>query len=266
MDRGRIRTLIDKEILDLSRNLLALVPVVIVTVLALALPFVIAITVPSLTGHPIGEDTDLLKVSAVVPDAEGLSGDARVQLFMFQQFLLMFMLTPITGAMALAAHSIIGEKQSRALEPLLASPVSTVELLAAKVFGALIPTLAISLAGVALYGVGIVLFAAPGVAGAMANARTTLLIFLLAPAAALVSLQAAVLISSRVNDPRTAQQFGVLIIVPLAALLVAQFTGALWLSAWTLAVIGTVLLVIWLLLLTVSVVFFEREAILTRWR
>jgi len=264
--RGRIRTLIDKEILDLSRNLLALLPVVIVTVLALALPFVIAITVPSLTGHPIGEDTDLLKVSAVVPDAEGLSGDARVQLFMFQQFLLMFILTPITGAMALAAHSIIGEKQSRALEPLLASPVSTLELLAAKVFGALIPTLAISLAGVALYGVGIGLFAAPGVAAAMANARTALLILLLAPAAALVSLQAAVLISSRVNDPRTAQQFGVLIIVPLAALLVAQFTGALWLSAWALAAIGAVLLVMWLLLLAVSVVFFEREAILTRWR
>jgi ABC-2 type transport system permease protein len=179
---------------------------------------------------------------------------------------MMFLLTPVTGAMALAAHSIVGEKQSRALEPLLATPITTVELLAAKVFGALIPTLAISLAGLALYAVGIVLFAAPGVGPAMASARTLLLVALLAPAAALVSLQSAVLISSRVNDPRTAQQFGVLIIIPLSAILVAEFTGTLWLSASALAVAGIALLIVWCLLFLLSVALFDRETILTRWR
>src|SRR2546425_1233184 len=83
-------------------------------------------------------------------------------------------------------------------------PVSTFELLAAKVFGALLPTLAISLVGLGLYGAGIAALAAPGVARAMASLRTLLLIVLVAPASALVSLQAAILISSRVNDPRTA--------------------------------------------------------------
>jgi hypothetical protein len=81
-----------------------------------------------------------------------------------------------------------------------------------------------------------------------------------------VSLQAAILISSRVNDARTAQQFGVLIIIPLTAVLVAQFTGSIWLSASTLALLGFGLLVVWVLLTLLSVVVFEREAILTRWR
>ena len=54
---------------------------------------------------------------------------------------------PITGAMALAAHAIVGEKQARTLEPLLATPITTTELLVAKVLGALVPTLAISAAG-----------------------------------------------------------------------------------------------------------------------
>ena len=89
---------------------------------------------------------------------------------------------------------------------------------------------------------------------------------LVAPAAALVSLQAAILISSRVNDARTAQQFGVLIIVPLTGVLVAQFTGSLWLSAGTLGLAGLALLVLWILLTVLSVVVFERESILTRWR
>jgi ABC-2 type transport system permease protein len=262
----RIRTLINKEFLDLARNRAALVPVVLVTLMSLVLPFGIVILVPALTGRGLGDDADLVKVSRVAGVAATLSNDARVELFLFQQFLMLFLLTPITGAMALAAHAIVGEKQARTLEPLLATPVTTFELLTAKVLGALIPTLAISLIGLGLYAGGILLFAAPGVPAAMASARTLTLIVLVAPAAALVSLQAAILISSRVNDARTAQQFGVLIILPLTGVLVAQFTGSIWLSAATLALAGLTLLVLWILLTVLSVAVFERESILTRWR
>src|SRR4029450_6238803 len=169
------------------------------------------------------------------------------------QFLMLFLLTPITGAMALAAHAIVGEKQARTLEPLLATPMTTYELLTAKVVGALAPTLAISLAGLAIYFAGILLFAAPGVAASMASARTFAVVLLVAPAPARVSLQAAILISSRVNDARTAQQFGVLIILPLTGILVAQFVGAVWLSAAALAWIGVGLLGVWMLLTLASV-------------
>jgi ABC-2 type transport system permease protein len=266
MEIARVRALIAKEFLDLARNRTALVPVVLVTVLSLALPFGIAIIVPALTGHPLGDDADLVRVSEVAGVTEDLSNDARIQLFLFQQFLMMFLLTPVTGAMALASHAVVGEKQARTLEPLLATPVTTFELLTAKVLGALLPTLAISVIGLALYLGGIAVFAAPGVGRAMASARTLLLTILVAPAAALVSLQAAILISSRVNDPRTAQQFGVLIIIPLAGLMVAQFSGSLWLSAAALALIGSGLLCVWGLLSVFSVALFDRETILTRWR
>ena len=262
----RVRTLITKEFLDLARNRTVLLPVVLVTAMSLALPFGIAVGIPFLTGRGLGHDMDLVNVSAVAGVYSELSSDGRVELFLFQQFLMLFLLTPITGAMALAAHAIVGEKQARTLEPLLATPITTFELLTAKVFGALIPTLAISLMGLALYAGGIVLLAAPGVARAMASARTLLLVALVTPAAALVSLQSAILISSRVNDPRTAQQFGVLIILPLTGILVAEFTGSLWLTATALGLIGLGLLVAWVLMTLLSVVVFEREAILTRWR
>jgi hypothetical protein len=100
----------------------------------------------------------------------------------------------------------------------------------------------------------------------MLNARTALLVALVGPAAALVSLQLALMVSSRVNDARTAQQFGVLIVLPLAGLLVAQFLGALWLSPAALASIGLGLLALWGALMAASVVLFQRETILTRWR
>jgi ABC-2 type transport system permease protein len=266
MNGRAVAGLFQKELLDVARNRGALFPVLLVTAIAVVVPFVVTILVPAFSGERLGADSDLVRISALTDPGSTLPPDARVQLFLFQQFLLLFLLTPTTGAMAMAAHSVVGEKQARTLEPLLATPVATFELLLAKVMGALVPTLGIAMAGLVLYVAGIALFAAPGVIGAMASLRTAVLVLLLAPAAALVSLQAAILISSRVNDARTAQQFGVFIVIPVSALLVAQFTGAVWLSPLALAAISAVLLIIWAALAATSVRLFDRETILTRWR
>jgi ABC-2 type transport system permease protein len=263
---SRFKALLGKELLDLIRNRAALIPVLIVTVISFALPLAILVVVPALTGVTLGDDADLVKVSGVVGASPGLSESGRVQLFLFQQFLMLFLLTPITGAMSLAAHAVVGEKLAHTLEPLLATPITTGELLLAKVLGALIPTMAISLGGLALYFGVMPLVAEPGVLAAMLGARTFLLVFVVGPAAALVALQAAIVISSRVNDARTAQQFGVLIILPLTGILVAQFTGSLWLTAAALGWLGLGLVGVWILLAVASVAMFQREAILTRWK
>lgn len=262
----RVRALVAKEFLDISRNRGALVPVVLVVLMSLALPLFVVVVMPELTGHALSEDAGLERIAAIAGIRENLTAEGQIQFFMLQQFLMLFLLTPITGAMALAAHAVVGEKQARTLEPLLATPVSTIELLVAKVLGALIPTFLITMVGVTIYAFGIVLIAEPGVAAAMATPRSFLMMCLVAPASALVSLQSALVISSRVNDPRTAQQFGVLIILPLTAILVAQFTGTAWMTTPMLAGIGGGLLIVWLALVLFSAALFERETILTRWK
>jgi ABC-2 type transport system permease protein len=266
---GRLRALVFKELLEVARNRSTLLPVGIMAIVSIMLPFTIVVIVPAMTGHLLSEDRDLVRVSlaaGAAGESTALSADARIQTFLFQQFLMVFLLMPITGAMSLAAHAIIGEKQARTLEPLLATPITTAELLVAKVIGALAPTLAISAAGLLVYSAAMALFAEPGVLRAMMVPRTAMLILVIGPAAALVSLQLAIVISSRVNDARTAQQFGVLIIIPLTAVLLAQFSGSLWLSATALGLIGLGLTGVWLLLTVLSVALFDRETILTRWR
>ncbi|MGH6739206.1 MAG: ABC transporter permease subunit, partial [Bradyrhizobium sp.] len=233
---------------------------------ALVLPFAIAVLLPAMSGQHLGDDRDLLRVSMATGAHGGLAPDALVQYFLFQQFLMVFLLMPITGAMALAAHAVVGEKIARTLEPLLATPIATAELLVAKVLGSLAPTLVIAAAGLACYLALIAIVGEPGVFAAMLSARTLVLTVLVGPAAALVALQSAILISSRVNDPRVAQQFGVLIIIPLMALLIVQFTGTLWLTTGALVLIAIGLFAAWLLLTWLSVGLFERETILTRWR
>lgn len=266
MSPARLATIVRKELLEAARNRAVLFPVAIVTALSLALPFSIAFIVPAMSGRPLGNDSDLLRLSRILGAGAGLSPEARIQAFLLQQFLFLLLLTPTTGAMALAAHAIVGEKQARTLEPLLATPITTLELLVGKVLGSLIPTLAISAAGIALYFGGVAALAEPGVARAVLTPRTWVLVLLVTPLSALVSLQFTILVSSRVNDARTAQQFGVLIVLPLTAVLVAQFSGALWLGATALALAGVGLAVIWMLMAVLSVALFDREAILTRWR
>ena len=105
----RLATLFKKELLDLLRNRAALVPIVVAAAVALAMPFSIAILVPSAAHQPLGSDAELSRISRIV-DSGVLSENARVQLFLFQQFLLVFLLMPITGAMSLADGTSLGVK------------------------------------------------------------------------------------------------------------------------------------------------------------
>jgi ABC-2 type transport system permease protein len=266
---SRVGAIVVKELAELRRNRSALLPVVLISGLAVVLPFFIAVAVPALVGEPLSGDSDFeaLARQGVLP-VDRFLGDteARIQAFLFQRFLLLQVLVPVTGAMAFAAYSLIGEKQGRTLEPLLATPITTAELLVGKIIGAMLPSLAIMVAGVVIYIAGIAALALPHVASYVVNVRSLLLVGLVAPLAGLVSLQVAVLISSRVNDPRTAQQFGGLLVLPLTALFLVMFTGMLALTVQLVLVLALALLLAWLVLLLVSVRLFDREAILTRWK
>ena len=104
------------------------------------------------------------------------------------------------------------------LEPLLATPITTTELLLAKVAGAMIPSLAIMMCTTIVYMIGVAALAEPGVLRALLSLKTALLVLGLGPITSCLALQVGVLVSARVNDPRTAQQFGALFILPLTGL------------------------------------------------
>jgi ABC-2 type transport system permease protein len=266
MTSRRVAALLRKEWLDLSRNPGALVPVAIVAVLTVALSLGIVFGIPWLTGERFSQDRDLVRLGAAAAAPLTLNDEGRVQYSLLHQSLLLLLLVPITGAMALAAHSVVGEKIAGTLEPLLATPLSTAELLVAKVLGAMLPSVAIALVCLVAYFGGVAWLAEPGVAVAMLNGRTAIIVLLVGPAATLLALQAVIIVSSRVNDPRAAQQVGALVILPLSGMFAAQFISSSWLSTAWLTVIGTVGLGLWVLLVRASVALFNRETILTRWR
>jgi len=267
---ARVAALVGKELAEIRHNRSALLPVLSVALLSMLLPFFIGLAIPRITGDQLSSDNDLVQALAraggELPRAMALPDEAAVQAFVFHRFLTLLLLVPVTGAITFAGHSLVGEKLGRSLEPLLASPLTTVELLIGKVIGALIPSMLVMAGTFALYLLGIGLLAEPGVLRAMVDPRTLLLVGALGPVASLVALQVGVLVSARVNDPRTAQQFGALLILPLTGLFMAQIAGVFVLTTGMILTLLAALLLVWVLLLSLGVRLFDRETILTRWR
>ena len=265
----RIAALLGKELADLRGNMSVVVPAMLTGAISLVIPFAIAIGVPYFSGERLSDSSDFRMAVAMyrsMPSMRGLDPEAAIQAMIFQQFLVLLLLTPVTGAMSIAAYAVIGEKQARTLEPLLATPLTTFELLAAKVLGSFLPGVALVTACFAIYVAGVATLASPGVYQTLFEPRGLLTIFLLGPLASLAALQLAVCVSSRVNDARSAQQIGALVILPISMLLVAEFTNSLQLTGQVILRISAYLVVLNAMLMAVAIRLFDRESILTRWK
>ena len=86
------------------------------------------------------------------------------------------------------------------------------------------------------------------------------------PLLTLLSVNLGILISTRVNDVRVAQQIGGLVVVPVVGIGIAQVTGRVVINnegflQFSLFLIAADLVVFWLAKLA-----FQRENILVRWR
>ena len=266
----RITAIALKDAAELVRNPGAILPAVMMVVASLVPAFFVVVGAPMIAGRSLeasgqfGEEAQA--AIGQIPELSGLSGNALIQAFLFHQFILLLLLVPVVGAMALATHSVIGEKQSKALEPLLATPLSTVELLAAKTLTPFVFALLLSWLAAALFIAGVWLVSEPGVWRAMLGVRTFLMLCVLGPLVELAALQLSVIVSSRANDPRSAQQLTSLLILPITAVFVAQLMGAFIVGPATLLVGSLGCLLLNVILLWAGVQVFQRETILMRWK
>lgn len=200
------------------------------------------------------------------PDWASFSRTELAGAFTVQQFLAFFLLMPAYIPLSIATFSIIGEKQARSLEPVLAAPIRTVELLAGKAIAALVPGIVAGWATYLAFVSLATLVYGPHLLGVVTDPSWLTGVLVLGPAVGLSSVVAAVIVSSRVNDPRVAQQIGGVIIVPIIGVTLLQATGTLLVGAGGYLILAAIVLVVSLVGLRIGVMLFDREAILTRWR
>jgi ABC-2 type transport system permease protein len=173
---------------------------------------------------------------------------------------------PIALPLSLGAASIIGEKQEGTLEPLLATPITTGELLAAKTIFAATPGIVVTWASylVQLWSAGTIL-PRDKVIEIFASPPWLMAQFVLTPVLAFMTTLGLVMVSAWVTDQRSAQQLGALLVLPVTGAVLTVMLGLVQLETLLVWAIPPSALLC-LVLLQFAVRTFRRDTILTRWK
>jgi ABC-2 type transport system permease protein len=195
----------------------------------------------------------------------GARNAARIPILM-NSFSFFFLIGAAMLPILLASYSLVGEKIEKSLEPLLAAPITDSELLLGKSIAAFIPPVG------AIYISSIVFMALANLVTHntlgylyFPNWTIGLVLLLLTPLSAILSIEWSVIVSSRANDARAAQMQGLFIALPLLAIYVASEVQAISLDTKTLLSISGVILIADIILFFLSTRTFQREEILTKW-
>lgn len=270
MNRRRVAAVVRKEWAEAVRNRTIVWSYAAVAALLLALPLVLAFVLIDAVAADLRSDPGAAEVLQLlerrIPALAALSPREQVQVILLRQMVPLYLILPVLGAMSIASYSVVGEKTSRSLEPLLVTPLTAGELLFSKSLAAAVPSVAGAWLTFCVFAAATVALGGTAVAAPVADGAAWLTIALIGPLIALLGIGAGVLVSARAKDPRSAQQIGSLVLLPLIALVAAQTTGAFLLSpVWVLAG-AAVLAALVVLFFRWGVRLFDRERIFTDWR
>lgn len=260
----KIKTIIKKEWAEVFKNRLVLSTVLFLPLLFTAIPLILLYTT---------RDTGIEGLSTDIPSEyeqfcpDGLTGGECFQVFMVNQYMILFMMTPLIIPINIAAYSIVGEKTTRSLEPLLATPITTIELLIGKTSAAVIPAVLATWFGFIIYIIGAwILVRSPEVISALLDPMWWIAVVVVGPLLAILAVNVSLMVSSRVNEPRVAEQLSALVILPVLGLFFAQIAGLLIINRQIVLLLSVILLIIDILMIFLAVRLFQRETILTRWK
>jgi ABC-type Na+ efflux pump permease subunit len=256
--------LLRKELLELRRS-----PILILSMLSLPTALVaVPLALVAFLDHAAPPEALFW-----LQELYGIARDAKTGLVgvlvaaVAKNWLPLFLVMPIFLPILMAAQSIGGERERRTLEPLLATPVSTLSIILGKSLAAMVPSLLITWIAAALLCGGLDLLALGKVAPLpMPDGNWLFGCLVLAPLLALFGNAMAVVVSARILDPRAAQNIAAMTVVPLLGIVVGQLAGKVSLGPMFYAGFAIGAAVADVILLSLAVRWFDRERLLTQWR
>jgi ABC-2 type transport system permease protein len=194
------------------------------------------------------------------------NGPARLPI-LINAFSFLYVIGAALLPLGIASYSLVGEKVQKSLEPLLATPTTDEEILAGKSIAAFLPAIGANYIGGLIFTVLVDLFTSSTLNYLyFPNWDIAIILFLLAPLACLLGVGYNVLVSSRMNDVRTAQQLGALILLPFGAVYFLSEISVLTLTTNNMLIMAAVLGVIDVIVFYLVKATFKRDEILTKWK
>jgi len=221
----------------------------------IAMPLVLGVILPTVFIFGLSSGADQMTNEELVQTAYQIANLGTMY----------FVLIPAILPSIIASYSIVGEKVEKSLEPLLATPTTDGELLLGKCLASFIPCMAVTYLAAAIF-VPIIDYWSYTTLGLilLPNLYWALMLFVITPLACVMSVEANVIVSSKVSDIRAAQQLGGIVVLPLIfVVLIGSVISTSLLLA--LGVTGA-LIIADVALFYLSKATFRREEILTKWK
>lgn len=260
----KVATIIRKEWAEVFKKKLILSTVIFMPLLLTAIPLAMLFFTRDAGSSDLTSDIPPQFLQYCQSD---LSSGECLQVMTVNQFLILFMLIPLIIPVNIAAYSIVGEKTTRSLEPLLATPITTIELLIAKNLAAAIPAVIATWLAFIFYIVGAwIIVQSANIMTALLNPSWWFAVIIVGPLLAILSVNFSLMVSSRVNDPRVAEQLSAVVILPVLAVFIGQIAGFFLVNQQLIFIMAIVLILVDSLMIFFAVRLFQRETILTRWK
>lgn len=261
---NRIKIIIKKEWAEVFKNRMVIFTVAFLPLIMTALPLIILYSTRDAGAAGATEANQTIAGGLCTSNPNDPN---CLQVTLVTQFLMMFMLIPLTIPTTIAAYSIVGEKSNKSLEPLLATPISTNELLIGKGLSALIPAIIATYGSFICFLIGAwFILIKKTILMAFMDYRWMASILIVGPLMAFFAVNISLMVSSRVNDPRAAEQISVVVIIPVLAIFFGQVSGLIVLSNDVVTITIIVMIMLDILVYYFANKVFQRENILTRWK
>jgi len=193
------------------------------------------------------------------------SSGGKIFYYLSMNYLIFLSIVPLSLASTISSYSVVGEKQQKTIEPILATPIDDREFFLGKMLAPLVPTLGITYAVIAVYSIfsdiitnnyGYIIYP---------NIPWVIVVILFVPFSTILMVLLTLLFSSKAIDPRSSQQFSAIILIPV---LVIFFLSLLIYSLESVLLVLLTLTVIIsdFVLFDLTIRTFNRETIITRWK
>ena len=222
----------------------------------IAMPLILGVILPTVFVFALNAEASVLAHDQFVAASNQLINTSSAYLILIGAIL----------PSIIASYSFVGEKVEKSLEPLLATPTTDSELLLGKSLASFVPCLGVTYLSAAVSASIIDVWSYSRFGTFLVpNFFWVLAVFVFTPLACVLSVEANVIISSRVNDIRAAQQLGGIVVLPIIGLLLLVVAGA-EISPLLALLISGILVVVVVTLFYISKETFQREEILTKWK
>lgn len=240
IDEGRnwarqVLTLTRREVLDSLRDWRILLPIFILTL-----------------AFPLLMNFITVRTQNMFYERWGVAG---IETRLLPLMLMVVGFFPVSVSLVIALETFVGEKERKSLEPLLATPLSDLQLYLGKTLSALLLPIVAGCLGIAVYVIVLWHQWQP-------SPYLLLQIVVLTAAEALVMVSAAVIISSQTTSVRAANLLASFVIIPMALLVQGESIIILEAGNTILWFILAFLIVVDVMLVRMGVRLFNREELL----